>query len=58
MLVKRAGHPDGVVRINAADFDPSTETRWEPAPAPAPGKPAEPAPEPAPGKPAKPGRGR
>ena len=30
MLVKRDGHPDGVVLINAADFDPATETKWEP----------------------------
>ena len=31
MLVKREGHPDGVVLINAADFDPATETKYEPA---------------------------
>lgn len=31
MLVKREGHPDGVVLINAADFDPATETPVEPA---------------------------
>lgn len=31
MLVKREGHPDAVVRINAADFDPATETKFEPA---------------------------
>lgn len=31
MLVKRDGHPDGVVLINAEDFDPATETPVEPA---------------------------
>lgn len=31
MLVKREGHPDGVVLINAADFDPATETKFGPA---------------------------
>lgn len=35
MLVKRDGHPDGVVLINAADFDPATETKWEPDAPPA-----------------------
>ncbi len=28
IYVKRAGHPDGRVRINEADFDPATETPW------------------------------
>lgn len=43
MLVKRDGHPDGVVLINAEDFDPATETPVEPQ-ADAPDAQAEPAP--------------
>lgn len=35
MLVTRKGHPDARVLINEADFDPATETRWEPEAEPA-----------------------
>lgn len=28
LYVKRAGHPDGRVLINEADFDPATDTPW------------------------------
>lgn len=50
MLVKRDRHPDEVVRINAEDFDPATETLWQEPETPA--KPAKP--DETPAKPAKP----